>query len=448
MLENQMFQELIELGAQRCALSCDEISDALSSEFFSPDELENLICILPDTDIEVTVPDEEGVSEETIYKDEAGEHENTEDLLQKYFHSMSNISILSRDEETELAQRIEKCRELIKKMVSSMPLFKKFEANLYSRETDEDLIAAEEKRADKALVLSLQRLDSLMAKKTVIRRDQVELETGMTVGGVITQWKKINRLRDHIAKAKDKMIRHNLKLVVHIAKHYVGRGMPLLDLIQEGNIGLMKAIDKFQYQKGFKFSTYATWWIRQAIIRAFIDQGRTIRIPVHFREFCNKVASASRVLRNQLGREPNKEEIAGRLGVSIKKVEEAFMAVSKTVSLQAPLGDNGAETGDFIADGSSPSPYEVTEKNDITERVLAILGTLTPREEKTIRMRFGIGVDRDYTLEEIGRLFSVTRERVRQIETSALRKLRHPSRLRELRRLTGEAPARVIKSVF
>jgi RNA polymerase primary sigma factor len=198
----------------------------------------------------------------------------------------------------------------------------------------------------------------------------------------------------------------------------------------------MKAVDKFKYEKGFKFSTYATWWIRQAITRALIDQTKTIRVPVHMMEFYNRVTKASRELTQQLGREPSNEEIAKKLLVPTRKVEEVFRAIQDPIALQTPVGDEDTELEDFIGDKNSPSPYSGAEQTEMSERMLMVLKTLTPKEEKVIRMRFGIGVDRDHTLEEVGRHLSITRERVRQIEAKALRKLKHPSRLRALRVLT------------
>jgi RNA polymerase primary sigma factor len=204
--------------------------------------------------------------------------------------------------------------------------------------------------------------------------------------------------------------------------------LAMLDLIQEGNIGLMKAVDKFKYELGFKFSTYATWWIRQAITRALIDQTKTIRVPVHMMEFYNRVTKASRELTQQLGREPGKEEIAKKLEVPTGKIEEVFRAIQDPIALQTPVGDEDTKLEDFISDKESPSPYSDTESSDITKHILRVLNTLTPREEKIIRMRFGIGLGKDHTLEEVGSHFSITRERVRQIEAKALRKLKHPNR--------------------
>jgi RNA polymerase primary sigma factor len=266
---------------------------------------------------------------------------------------------------------------------------------------------------------------------------KVETDVGIKVDALKDMWSKISKARYLVGETKNELITRNLRLVVNIAKNYVGRGLPLLDLIQEGNIGLMKAVDKFKYEKGFKFSTYATWWIRQAITRALIDQTKTIRVPVHMMEFYNRVTKASRELTQELGREPVNEEIAKKLTVPVRKVEEVFRAIQDPIALQTPIGDEDTELEDFIGDKASPSPYSDAERIETSEQIQRVLRTLTPKEETVIRMRFGIGVDRDHTLEEVGRFLSITRERVRQIEAKALRKLKHPSRLRALKILTS-----------
>jgi RNA polymerase primary sigma factor len=263
----------------------------------------------------------------------------------------------------------------------------------------------------------------------------IEEDVGWKIDHILEVWEKIAKAEYLVQEAKNELITRNLRLVVNIAKNYVGRGLPLLDLIQEGNIGLMKAVDKFKHEKGFKFSTYATWWIRQAITRALIDQTKTIRVPVHMMEFYNRVTKASRELTQTLGREPSNEEIAVKLGVPPRKVEEVFRAIQDPIALQTPVGDEDTELEDFIGDKTSPSPYDNAEEIETSEHIQKVLGTLTQKEERVIRMRFGIGVDRDHTLEEVGRHLCITRERVRQIEAKALRKLKHPSRLRALRLL-------------
>jgi RNA polymerase primary sigma factor len=274
----------------------------------------------------------------------------------------------------------------------------------------------------------------LKFKETRSELRRIRICSGLKPEDLIASATSIESHCAKVSKAKDALIRGNLRLVVSIAKRYLNRGMHFLDLIQEGNIGLMRAVDKFEYQRGYKFSTYATWWIRQAISRAIADQSRIIRIPVHMTETLNKLQRTIRVFVHEHGREPTPEEISKDMGLSEDNVRKALKITRDPVSLATPIGeDDGTSLSDFIPDDSSISPAEEMVNANMVDHLNEILSTLTEREERVVRMRFGIGVDTSHTLEEVGETFNVTRERIRQIEAKALRKLRHPSRSKILK---------------
>ena len=372
-------RELIEKGKKKGVLTFKEISDAFEDIEVTPEEIERLYDVFEKESIELVEDLDKELEEIEVSKEEledlsVPEGINIDDHVKMYLKEIGKVNLLTPEEELSLAKRMadgEKAKEQLEEI---------------GEEIDED---------------TKKQIDLLIADGE---------------------------------KAKKSLAEANLRLVVSIAKRYVGRGMLFLDLIQEGNLGLIKAVDKFDYTKGYKFSTYATWWIRQAITRAIADQARTIRIPVHMVETINKLVRVSRQLVQELGREPTPEELAKELNMPVDKVREISKISQEPVSFETPIGEEeDSHLGDFIPDEDAPAPSEAASFVLLKEQLGAVLETLSEREAKVLRLRFGLDDGRARTLEEVGKEFDVTRERIRQIEAKALRKLRHPSRSKKLK---------------
>ncbi len=376
---------------------------------------QNDVPVIEDDDVvdDDEVPDEELelIEQEEVDTDDLDsgmDSVNIEDPVRMYLKEIGKVPLLTAQEEVAIAKRMEN-GDIAQKMLDT--LFKDVAdddtGRVTTREELEQFLRSDEQRAE------------IDEKAPVLEgKNKSELKEVVNDG----------------EEARKKLAEANLRLVVSIAKRYVGRGMLFLDLIQEGNLGLIKAVEKFDFRKGFKFSTYATWWIRQAITRAIADQARTIRIPVHMVETINKLVRISRQLLQELGREPSPEEIAERMGIPVERVREIIKISQEPVSLETPIGEEeDSHLGDFIQDDNVPVPAEAAAYTLLKEQLQEVLGTLTEREQKVLRLRFGLDDGRARTLEEVGREFNVTRERIRQIEAKALRKLRHPSRSRKLK---------------
>ena len=390
---SEKLAELIERGKKKGSLSSSELMDVLEDMDLESDQMDKIYDTLENLGIDTVgedyipdLPDDadppleamEDISEEEIVDPNSMvDSFGTDDPVRMYLKEIGKVNLLSSDEEIELAQAMD--------------------AGNAAKEQLAELQAAGEE---------------------IPAEVQAELDKAIKKG----------------ERAKQRLAEANLRLVVSIAKRYVGRGMLFLDLIQEGNLGLIKAVEKFDYTKGYKFSTYATWWIRQAITRAIADQARTIRIPVHMVETINKVIRVSRQLLQELGHDPSPEEIAEEMGMPVDKVREILKIAQEPVSLETPIGEEeDSHLGDFIPDEDASEPAEAASFTLLKEQLVEVLSTLTPREEKVLKLRFGIEDGRTRTLEEVGKEFNVTRERIRQIEAKALRKLRHPSRSKKLK---------------
>ncbi|MBQ1946592.1 MAG: RNA polymerase sigma factor RpoD [Clostridia bacterium] len=384
--KKEKLNELLEQGKSKGVMTYDEIITKLATIEIDPEQFDMVLETLEAMGVEV-IRDADSVEPSAAALASEPEEEldlsmpegiSIDDPVRMYLKEIGKVPLLTADEEIDIAMRME--------------------------------------RGDSA-------------KET--------LEKGVNEQGAELTEEEKKTMQSYIddgTQAKRMLAEANLRLVVSIAKRYVGRGMLFLDLIQEGNLGLIKAVEKFDYRKGYKFSTYATWWIRQAITRAIADQARTIRIPVHMVETINKLIRVSRQLLQEYGREPTPEEIAKTMNISESKVREIIKIAQEPVSLETPIGEEeDSHLGDFISDDDTPAPSEVASHALMREQLWDVLDTLTPREEKVLRLRFGLDDGNQRTLEEVGREFKVTRERIRQIEAKALRKLRHPSRSKKLK---------------
>ena len=486
-------KRLMDLGADKGYLTSNEINDFLPHNIFSPEDIESVFDLLSESDIDIVETIEEKIESPEGEREDWGEvervpSEKTDNIIWAYLKDIGRVSLLTPDEEHQIAKKIEKGERNARSILFELPQAVD-ELMQIGQQLKEETISIldviknidemnytekEEVKYRKKTISCINNIKNLHDKRVDIKNklpqanesEKIDLQKNMkmieckteeilldlklnkkALSGIISKIEQhmtfvdnsetriakhklaeISEIDNKLKVVKNRLVQANLRLVINIAKKYLNRGLSFLDLVQEGNTGLMKAADKYDYHKGYKFSTYSTWWIRQAMTRAIADFGRTIRVPVHVLETTNKISKVKISLFQELGREPNLEEISLKAGLPVEKVRKIMKTSGGTVSIETPVGDDESKLGDFIADPKASSPFAEFVDISLKEEIDKVLSTLTPREEKVIRMRLGIGEQTDYTLEEVGEVFGLTRERIRQIEAKALRKLKHPSR--------------------
>jgi len=486
--------QLIDLGKKKGYLTYDEINHFLSEEITSSEDLDTIFERLDNKDISILETKEAAQLTKETKKESKSSSTSVDDPVKMYLKQMGQIPLLSREEEIRLAKKIEEAEEILREEIFSTGISRDTFLDICKQLTrgqlnPDDFVKGEIKNRDKE-EKRLKKLHSKLARtKKIETQKKILKEFNFTIGIIesiivktknivrevgklhrkiekikgrskakLSEKRRLTRERNklirqlgfgkvevkvkmrtilekarHYNQAKRTLVEANLRLVVSIAKKYVNRGLSFLDLIQEGNIGLIKAVEKFEYKRGYKFSTYATWWIRQAITRAIADQARTIRIPVHMTETINKIIRISRLFIQDKGREPTPEELAKELRLPVSKIKDIVKVSQQPISIHTPIGDDGDTSfGDFIEDKKAVSPANATVFSMLKEELEQAMDSLTDRERNILTLRFGLEDGSPKTLEEVGAIFKVTRERIRQIEAKALRKLRHPSRSRRL----------------
>ena len=485
-------RQLMDMGMEKGFLTPDEIADFLPHDIISPEDIEDVFDFISESDIDIveTLQERAEVHEEESHdwgEAEKLPSERTDNIIWTYLKDIGHVSLLTPDEECRIAKKLEESERTVKGILFMLPQgvnelleigrqLKEGTVNVVDVTNIDEMnyTQKDEEKYKKKTISSIKNIKTLHEKKeeiekklpgtdgpsrkelredlkiienkaekillnlklnkrvlveivTKIERQMKSMENGED-SIVREKLKELRETDDRLKAVKNRLVQANLRLVISIARRYMNRGLSLLDLIQEGNIGLMKAAEKYDYGRGYKFSTYSTWWIRQAITRAIADHARTIRVPVHILETKNKISKATVALIQELGRNPYPEEISLKAGLPLEKVRKIMKIPGGTVSIETPVGDGVSTLGDFITDPKASSPFIELVGTSLKEEIDKALSTLTPREEKIIRMRLGIGEETDYTLEEVGDLFGLTRERIRQVEVKALRKLKHTSR--------------------